>query len=83
MDHLIIIGEAHLRRVLRAYADYYNRTLTHLSLNKDTPLARPILRDGRIKPAPCRDPYKTLFHLTLHSTFVTRSVVISSRAMDP
>ncbi len=29
LDHLIIIGEAHLRRVLRAYADYYNRTRTH------------------------------------------------------
>jgi len=49
LDHLIIIGEAHLRRVLRAYADYYNRTRTHLSLNKDTPLARPILREGQIK----------------------------------
>lgn len=49
LDHLIIIGEAHLRRVLRAYADYYNRTRTHLSLNKDTPLTRPILREGRIK----------------------------------
>jgi hypothetical protein len=35
--------------VLRAYADYYNRTRTHLSLNKDTPLARPILQEGRIK----------------------------------
>ena len=52
LDHLIIIGEAHLRRVLRAYADYYNRTRTHLSLNKDTPLARPILREGRIKSIP-------------------------------
>ena len=52
LDHLIIIGEAHLRRVLRAYADYYNRTRTHLSLNKDTPLARPILREGRIKSTP-------------------------------
>jgi len=30
LDHLIIFGEAHLRRVLRAYSDYYNRTRTHL-----------------------------------------------------
>ncbi len=52
LDYLIIIGEAHLRRVLRAYADYYNRTRTHLSLNKDTPLTRPILREGRIKSMP-------------------------------
>ena len=28
-------------------------------------------------------PDTTLFHRTLHSTFATRSVVISSRAMDP
>jgi hypothetical protein len=52
LDHLIIIGEAHLRRALRAYADYYNRTRTHLSLSKDTPLARPFLREGRIKSMP-------------------------------
>ena len=52
LDHLIIIGEAHLRRVLRAYADYYNCTRTHLSLSKDTPLARPILREGRIRSIP-------------------------------
>ncbi len=32
---------------------------------------------------PRNGPDKTLFHLTLHSTFATRSVVISSRAMDP
>lgn len=52
LDHLIVFGEAHLRHVLRAYADYYNRTRTHLSLNKDTPSARPILREGRIKSVP-------------------------------
>ena len=50
LDHLIVFGEVHLRRVLTAYADYYNRTRTHLSLNKDAPSARPILREGRIKP---------------------------------
>ncbi len=44
LDHLIIIGEAHLRRVLRAYANYYNGTRTHLSLGKDAPLPRAILR---------------------------------------
>ncbi len=49
LDHLFIFGEAHLRRVLRVYSDYYNRSRTHLSLNKDTPLARPILREGRIQ----------------------------------
>ncbi len=52
LDHLIIFGEAHLRRVLGAYAEYYNRSRTHLSLDKDTPLARPILREGRIRSMP-------------------------------
>ena len=46
---MIIFGEAHLRCVLRAYADYYNSTRTHLSLRKDTPLSREIQRVGRIQ----------------------------------
>jgi hypothetical protein len=35
LDHAIIGGEAHLRRVLKSYADYYNRFRTHRSLKKD------------------------------------------------
>jgi transposase InsO family protein len=41
LDHVVIFAEAHLRRTLRAYADYYNRARTHLALAKDTPLGRP------------------------------------------
>ena len=41
-DHMIILGERHLKRVLASYADYYNRTRTHLSLEKDAPECRPI-----------------------------------------
>ncbi|HSR56079.1 MAG TPA: integrase core domain-containing protein [Alphaproteobacteria bacterium] len=52
LDHMVILGEAHLRRVLRAYADYYNSTRTHLSLNKDTPLSREIQRGGRVRSVP-------------------------------
>jgi transposase InsO family protein len=37
LDHVIVFGEAHLRRVLRSYADYYNDVRTHRSLNKDAP----------------------------------------------
>src|SRR4051794_31579971 len=32
LDHIIVFGEAHLRGLLCAYADYYNRTRTHRSL---------------------------------------------------
>ena len=30
LDHLMVFGEAHLRRVLKAYAAYYNEVRTHL-----------------------------------------------------
>ncbi len=42
LDHMVILGERHLKRVLASYADYYNRTRTHLSLEKDAPECRPI-----------------------------------------
>jgi len=37
LDHLIVLGEAHLRRVLKKYAAYYNQVRTHLSLDKNAP----------------------------------------------
>jgi hypothetical protein len=40
VDHFIIVGEAHLRRILRAYAAYYNKIRTHRSLDKDAPVSR-------------------------------------------
>ncbi len=32
LDHIIVLGEVHLRRVLKFYADYYNRALEHPSV---------------------------------------------------
>ena len=49
LDHMIVLGEVHLRRILAAYADYYNGTRTHLSLRKDAPLPREIQRGGQIQ----------------------------------
>jgi hypothetical protein len=49
---VVIFAEAHLRRTLRAYADYYNRARTHLALAKDTPLGRPVQSVGRIISVP-------------------------------
>jgi len=37
LDHVIVLGEAHLRRVLSAYFAYYQRSRTHLSLDRDAP----------------------------------------------
>ena len=48
VDHFIILGEAHLRRILRTYARYYNEIRTHRSLGKDAPVARPVQRTGII-----------------------------------
>jgi transposase InsO family protein len=52
VDHFIILGEAHLRRMLRSYASYYNNIRTHWSLYKDAPVSRPIQRTGIISSCP-------------------------------
>jgi transposase InsO family protein len=52
LDHIVVFGERHLRHLLRVYADYYNRTRTHLSLNKDSPVSRAVESLGHILPVP-------------------------------
>ncbi|MFZ0679444.1 integrase core domain-containing protein [Candidatus Binatus sp.] len=54
LDHIVIFNERHLRRVLSSYADYYQRTRTHLSLEKDCPDSRPIQHRsvGRVVAVP-------------------------------
>src|ERR1700675_898536 len=59
LDHIIVFSEAHLRRILKSYARYYNETRTHLALNKDAPLSRTIKRAGRIL---CRPVLGGLHH---------------------
>jgi transposase InsO family protein len=56
VDHVIVLGEAHLRRILTKYAAYYNELRTHQSLYKDAPIHRAIQHVGRIISAPilCR-----------------------------
>ena len=52
LDHVVVCGEAHLRRILSAYATYYNQTRTRLALNKNAPLQRTVQRLGRIAAIP-------------------------------
>ena len=52
LDHVIVFGEAHLRRVLKAYASYYNQVRTHLSLDKDAPEFRQAQPIGAIMALP-------------------------------
>lgn len=51
LDHIIILGEQHLRRTVKSYSNYYNRVRTHLSLEKDSPKKRLIQypRHGTIR----------------------------------
>src|ERR1700732_3950894 len=48
LDHIIVLGEVHLRRILKNYAAYYNGVTTHRSLNKDAPVSRLVQRSGVI-----------------------------------
>jgi transposase InsO family protein len=52
LDHVAILGESHLRRLLAAYADYYNGLRTHRSLAKDAPLHRIVERLGTLESRP-------------------------------
>ncbi len=40
LDHVVVINEWHLRRLLASYADYYHGARTHLALDKDAPVPR-------------------------------------------
>jgi transposase InsO family protein len=50
LDHVIVLGPRHLKRILTRYVDYYNEVRTHLSLRKDSPDRRPVQYsdEGRI-----------------------------------
>src|SRR5664280_1503536 len=42
LDHLIVLNEQHLHRILRSYLVYYHRSRCHLSLDGDAPVSRAI-----------------------------------------
>jgi len=48
VDHIVVLGESHLRRTLREDARYYNTARTHRSLDQDAPVSRPVQRIERI-----------------------------------
>ena len=52
LDHVVVLGEQHLRHLLKSYQDYYNEVRTHLSLNKDPPIARAVQQVGRVRSVP-------------------------------
>jgi putative transposase len=42
LDHVIVLNEPHLRRLLTDYLTYYHRFRTHLALAMDCPVPRPV-----------------------------------------
>jgi putative transposase len=42
LNHVLVLGERHLRRILTRYLVYYHQARTHLALDKDAPDFRPI-----------------------------------------
>jgi transposase InsO family protein len=54
LNHVLVLGERHLRRILARYFRYYHRARTHLALDEDAPDARPVElpETGRIVEIP-------------------------------
>jgi transposase InsO family protein len=64
LDHVIVVGAGHLRRILSGYADHYNGIRTHLSLSKDAP-------ESRIVQPPAQGIVRDLEHVGgLHHEYV-------------
>jgi putative transposase len=42
LDHVIVYNEASLYRQMKSFVEYYHETRTHLSLQKDAPMSRPV-----------------------------------------
>ena len=55
LDHVIVTGEGHLRRLLRDYADYYNTYRTHLGLNPDPSRVKQRHAAGTVCPTSWQD----------------------------
>jgi transposase InsO family protein len=45
-DHVIMFHEASVRKLMARYCSYYERSRTHLALDKDTPIPRPVMPPG-------------------------------------
>ena len=66
LDHVIVLDERHLKRILRKYVDYYHSCRTHLSLEKDAPEPRRVESPamGKVRAIPKVGG----LHHQLHST---------------
>jgi hypothetical protein len=51
-NHVVVLGERHLRHLLSSYMTFYNEARTRLSLYKDAPIPREVQGVGRIFATP-------------------------------
>ncbi len=42
VDHVVVLNERSLQRILRSYVDYYHHWRTHLTLGRDPPVGRAV-----------------------------------------
>jgi len=70
LDHLIVVGEAHLRCIPKAYSSYYNEVRARLSLDRDAPEFRRAQKIGRIAATPILSG--------LHHQYVLVSVLVGT-----
>src|SRR5215204_3952987 len=52
LDKVMVLGERHLRHMLKSYQSYCNEARTHLSLSKDAPVSRPVQAVGAVVAKP-------------------------------
>jgi transposase InsO family protein len=52
LDHVVVLSQRHLRKLLKSYFTYYHRSRTHLALAKDAPESREIMSRGEIVAIP-------------------------------
>jgi putative transposase len=48
LDHVVVLNERHLRKILRGYFDYHHRYMVHQSLEMDCPEPREVQANGRV-----------------------------------